>query len=287
LLRRLIGEDIEFQTTLTDKELTVMADSGQMEQVWMNLATNARDSMPKGGRLTIRSELIELDKLFKDLHGYGVPGMYALVSIADTGIGMDKKTAEKIFEPFFTTKEMGRGTGLGLAIVYGIIKQHNGYINVYSEPDKGTTFNIYIPVISAKSSAGEATVLAPPLTGGTETILAAEDDTALKKLTETVLNAYGYRTIMAEDGEDAVKKFIEHKDRIQLVILDMIMPKKSGKEAYDEIRKIKPGIKTLFVSGYTADKMQQEGTIEEGIELMLKPVSPKDLLRKVREVLDR
>jgi len=288
-LKRLIGEDIELQATLTDKELTVMADSGQLEQILINLATNARDAMPKGGRLTISSKLTEIDELFIKSHAYGELGTYALVSIADTGAGMDHKTAEKIFEPFFTTKELGRGTGLGLAIVYGIVKQHNGYINVSSEPDKGTTFNIYIPVISAASRREKSAVPppSPPLKGGTETILLAEDDEALKKLSETVLKTYGYRAIMAEDGEDAVKKFMENKEQIQLVILDMIMPKKSGKEAYDEIRKIKPGIKTLFISGYTADKVQNGGPTGEGIELMLKPVSPKDLLRKVREVLDR
>jgi CheY-like chemotaxis protein len=255
----------------------------------INLATNARDAMPKGGRITITSELAKIDESFIQSHGYGEPGRYALVTIADTGTGMDSTTVEKIFEPFFTTKELGRGTGLGLAIAYGIVKQHNGYINVSSEPGKGTTFNIYIPVTTTGKRTGESTAPLPssPLHGGTETILLAEDDEALKKLTGTVLKTYGYRMIVAEDGEDAVRKFLEHKDQVQLVILDMIMPKKSGKEAYDEIRKINPAIKTLFVSGYTADKIQKEGVIEEGIELMLKPVSPRDLLRKVRAVLDR
>ncbi len=287
LLLRLIGEDIELKTILSGEKLTVMADSGQIEQVLMNLATNARDVMPKGGSLTISSELVEIDEGFVKAHGYGEPGRYALISVTDTGTGMDEETRKKIFEPFFTTKEVGKGTGLGLAMVYGIIKQHNGYINVYSEPGKGTTFRIYLPIIKAKIEEVREPVSAAPLQGGTETILAAEDDAALRKLTRTVLEAYGYNVIMAEDGEDAVNKFKENKEKIQLCILDMIMPRKSGKEAYDEIRKIQPDIKVLFASGYTADKIHKEKMIEEGLEFILKPVSPKDLLKKVREMLDK
>ena len=286
-LMRLIGEDIQLKTVLTAEPLIALADTGQMEQVLMNLATNARDAMPKGGRLTISSDLIELDEGFIKAHGYGAPGIYALISMTDTGIGMDEKTREKIFEPFFTTKEVDKGTGLGLAMVYGIIKQHNGFINVYSESGKGTTFKIYLPVIKAKVEEVKEAVSAAPLQGGTETILAAEDDAALRKLTRTVLEAYGYKVIIAEDGEDAVRKFMDNKDKIKLCVLDMIMPKKSGREAYDEIKKIRPDIKVLFASGYTADKIHKEGILEEGMEFILKPIFPKDLLRKVREILDR
>ncbi len=285
LLLRLIGEDIEFKTILADKDLTVMADSGQIEQVLMNLATNARDAMPRGGLLTIETELVELDKEYMKTHAVEAPGIYARISVTDTGIGMDEKTRERIFEPFFTTKEMGRGTGLGLAIVYGIIKQHNGYINVYSEPGKGTTFRIYIPLIKPEFKEAESIVLPAPK-GGTETILTAEDDAEVRRLTKEVLENFGYKIIEAVNGADAINKFIENKDRIQLLLFDLIMPKKNGKEAYEEIRKVMPDIKVLFTSGYTADIIHEKGILEEGINFIPKPVSPDDLLRKIREVLD-
>jgi len=285
LLLRLIGEDINLKTILTDKDLTVMADSGQIEQVLMNLATNARDAMPHGGLLTIETELVELDEQYIKTHAVEAPGMYARISVTDTGIGMDEKTRERIFEPFFTTKEMGRGTGLGLAIVYGIIKQHNGYINVYSEPGKGTTFRIYIPLIKPEFKEVESMVLSAPK-GGTETILIAEDDTEVRRITKEVLENFGYKVIEAVNGVDAINKFIENKDRIRLLLFDLIMPKKNGREAYEEIRKIMPDIKVLFTSGYPADIIHEKGVLEEGINFISKPVSPDDLLRKVREVLD-
>ncbi len=286
LLLRIIGEDIELRTVLSGEELTVMADRGQMEQVLMNLATNARDAMPDGGSLTISTELVEIDMEFINIHGYGEPGMYALISVADTGIGIEKKMMEKIFEPFFTTKEIGKGTGLGLAMVYGIIKQHDGYINVYSESGKGTTFKIYLPVIKAKIREKESSIIQLPI-GGTETVLVAEDDKALRKLIKTVLGEFGYKVIDAVDGEDAVEKFMENKDRIDLLVFDVIMPKKNGKEAYEEIKKINPMVKALFTSGYTSNIIHKKGILEEGINFILKPVSPKELLRKVREILDR
>jgi CheY-like chemotaxis protein len=262
-----------------------MADSGQIEQVLMNLATNARDAMPHGGLLTIETELVELDEQYIKTHAVEAPGMYARISVTDTGIGMDEKTRERIFEPFFTTKEMGRGTGLGLAIVYGIIKQHNGYINVYSEPGKGTTFRIYIPLIKPEFKEVESMVLSAPK-GGTETILIAEDDTEVRRITKEVLENFGYKVIEAVNGVDAINKFIENKDRIRLLLFDLIMPKKNGREAYEEIRKIMPDIKVLFTSGYPADIIHEKGVLEEGINFISKPVSPDDLLRKVREVLD-
>lgn len=286
LLLRIISEDIELKTVLTDEELTVMADRGQIEQVLMNLATNARDAMPDGGSLTISTELVEIDMEFINIHGYGEPGMYALISVADTGIGIEKKMMEKIFEPFFTTKEIGKGTGLGLAMVYGIIKQHDGYINVYSEAGKGTTFKIYLPVIKAKIREKESSIIQLPV-GGTETVLVAEDDKALRKLIKTVLDEFGYKVIDAVDGEDAVEKFMENKDRIDLLVFDVVMPKKNGKEAYEEIKKINPRVKALFTSGYTSNIIHKKGILEEGINFILKPVSPKELLRKVREILDR
>ncbi len=284
ILSRVICEDIEFRVELTDKDLIIMADSGQIEQVLINLATNACDVMSRGGGLIIRTERMELDDAFKKTYGYGRPGMYALLSVTDTGTGMDDEMMERIFEPFFTTKEMGRGTGLGLAIIFGIVKQHNGYINVDSEKGKGTTFKVYLPLIKGKvkkEKPAEASLI-----GGTETVLVAEDESAVRSSLKLILEAYGFTVIEAVDGEDAVEKFMENKEKIQLLILDIVMPKKKGKEVYKEIKKVSPDIKVIFTSGYTAGIIHTNGTLEKGTNFILKPVSPNNLLKKIREVLD-
>jgi PAS domain S-box-containing protein len=285
LLRRLIGEDIEIHIALADTDVTVLVDPGQLEQVLMNLCVNARDAMPRGGDIFIRTGMEFLDKEY--IEGYDVKkqGMYALVTVADTGEGMDEKTRQRIFEPFFTTKEIGRGTGLGLATVYGIIKQHNGHINVYSEPGKGTTFKIYLPMVEAlpEKEAGKE-VIAP--SRGTETILVAEDDESVRSLMKTVLLKYGYEVIEASDGDDAIDKLLQNKDRIELVVLDVIMPKKSGKEVRDEIKKIRPDMKVLFTSGYTADIIHKKGILDEEVDFISKPVLTHELLIKIRELLD-
>jgi CheY-like chemotaxis protein len=269
-----------------DGDLTVMADSGQISQVLMNLATNARDAMPEKGCLTISTESVVLDHEFIKKHGYGKLGTYALLSVTDTGTGMDEKAKEKIFEPFFTTKEVGQGTGLGLSIVYGIVKQHNGYITCYSEPGKGTTFKIYLPMIKREIAKTETVVL-PPVSSGTETVLIAEDDAAVRTFVKAVLEQFGYKVIEAVDGEDAISRFTENQDRVQLLILDVIMPKKNGKEVYEEIRKDQPDVKVIFSSGYTADLLRKKGVIEEDLIVISKPVSPTELLKKVRETLDK
>lgn len=288
LLARLIGEDIEVKTLLSEDDLTVIADPGQIEQVLINLATNARDAMQDGGALTIITKLVELDNEFIMAHNYGKKGKYAFVSVTDIGTGMDERTKEKIFDPFFTTKEVGKGTGLGLAIVYGIIKQHNGYINVYSEQGQGTTFNIYLP-LTHKAEVKE-TKLAKTIAqsiGGAETVLLAEDEGEVRQITKTILEKFGYKVIEAVDGEDAVNKFMENRDKIELLIFDVIMPRKTGKEAYEEIKKIRPDIRALFTSGYPAEIADRKGLFEEGIIFVSKPVSPTELLKKVREVLDK
>ena len=286
LLSRVIGENITINTSFSGDEVECMADAAQIEQVLMNLATNARDAMPHGGRLTFGTACAEMDESFIRDHGYGRLGMFALISVSDTGIGMSKETAAKIFEPFFTTKETGKGTGLGLAMAYGIIKQHDGYIDVHSELGEGTTFNIYLPAAKSKGGAN-ATTIESVLSGGTETILVAEDNEKLRKLSEIILKQYGYKVILAEDGEDSIEKFIENQDRIHLVLLDMIMPKKSGKAVYDEIKRIKPNVKVIFVSGYTADRIDKESMVGENVDFLFKPVSPKDLLGKIRDMLTR
>ena len=286
ILLRMIGEDIELETSLAGRDLTVMADTGQIEQVLMNLATNARDAMPEGGRLAIETEVVEIDDKFLKTHGFGKPGAYALISETDTGEGMNESTKERIFEPFYTTKDMGKGTGLGLSIVYGIVKQHEGYINVYSEPGRGTTFKIYLPLVEVEAEKKRREETPSPDTGE-ETLLFAEDDHEVRTFTKEALVEFGYVVIDASDGEDAIAKFLENKDRIQLLVLDVIMPKKNGKEVYEEIRKLRPDIKALFMSGYTADVLHQRGIAGDGLDFILKPVSPTVLMKKVRGMLDR
>ena len=286
LLSRLIGEDIEITTTLTSKNVVCVADAGQIEQVLMNLTTNARDAMPQGGRLILDTEAIHLDDAFIQSHGYGKPGRYALLSVSDTGIGLKQDEIEKIFEPFYTTKETGKGTGLGLAMVYGIIQQHGGHINVYSELDQGTTIRIYLPSAQIKEEIEIVKSAEIPPAGGSETILVAEDDEKLRKLSEIVLTQHGYKVILARDGDEAIKKFSDYADVIQLAIIDMIMPKKNGKEAYGEMRKIRPDIKVLFSSGYTGERINISSLCKEELNFINKPVTPTQLLRKVREILD-
>jgi signal transduction histidine kinase len=283
-LRRIIGEDIEMRTILRG-DAVIMADSGQIEQVLMNLAANARDAMPKGGHLTIETDLLDLTEAHISAHGFDKPGSYAMVSVTDTGMGMDEETKQKIFEPFFTTKEVGRGTGLGLAIIYGIIKQHRGYINVYSQVGRGTTFKIYLPVHSGREEQPERSAAPPPVLTGSETILLAEDDATLRAFFKDILTEYGYTVVIAENGDDAIRKFTERKDEIEACVIDMIMPKKSGMEVFEAVAKIKPGIKFIFSSGYTADKVHREG-LPAGTEFITKPASPQAFLKKIRDVLD-
>ncbi len=285
LLKRLLTEDIELKVIFTGEDVTVMADITQMDQVLINLATNARDVMPRGGTLTIETKVVEMDNAFTMGHEYGQEGTYVLISVSDTGCGMDKTTKEKIFDPFFTTKEVGKGTGLGLSIVYGIVKQHNGYIDVQSEPGQGTTFYIYIPVVKTKME--ETMSSAPAVRSGTEMVLLAEDDPAVRSFAKEVLTTSGYSVIEAENGEDAMRAFEEHKDALALMILDVVMPKKNGKEVYDEVQKICPDIKVLFMSGYTGDVVLDKGVHGDAANFISKPLAPQELLTKVREILDR
>ena len=284
-LCRVIGEDITLKADLHDEELFILADSGQVEQILMNLATNARDAMPGGGILRVSTHAVDLD-------GAGIgndnpaPGRYAQLTVSDNGAGMDEELRAKIFEPFFTTKEVGKGTGLGLAMVYGIIMQHNGQIMVESERGKGTSFKVYLPLVSYQ--APEQGLEAPRLKAdaGHELILVAEDEPAVRDLVEKVLTNFGYRVLLACDGEEAVARFGERRDEIDLVLMDMIMPRMSGKAAFDEISRQSPGTRVLFTSGYTADFISSKGEIGPGVELLMKPVQPLVLLRKVREMLD-
>lgn len=305
-LLRLLREDIEMTTHYSPEKLLIMADRGQIEQVVMNLVTNARDAMPHGGKIKIETRRVssselgvrgsepagqspERTGLHSELRTHdSEPADFAEISVTDTGIGMDAETQRKIFEPFFTTKELGKGTGLGLATVYGIVKIHDGFINVYSEPGKGTAFHIYIPLVHSIEIAAEPAKQEPePLKGGMETILLAEDDASLRKMTSTVLKHMGYTVIEAENGQEAVEKFIANKDAIRLVILDGIMPRMNGKEAYHKILALVPGVRCIFMSGYAEDVFTKDGVLLDAVEFLSKPVTPSVLLNKVREVLER
>ncbi|WP_224959519.1 PAS domain S-box protein [Geomonas subterranea] len=286
-LVRIIGEDIALKVVSCPRpELPIVGDSGHIEQVLINLATNARDAMAKGGTLTLETEVVEVEDPMETQFGHTEPGRYACIIMADSGSGMDEETRNRIFEPFFTTKEVGKGTGLGMAIVYGIVKQHGGFINVYSEPGRGTTFRIYLPLAKEGESVPAGQVELPPPRGGTETLLLAEDDVEVRRLLVTVLTRFGYRVIEAADGQQAVDLFLAHRDSIALVVMDLIMPKKNGMEAGLEIVQLKPGTRILYSSGYTSDFMERRGILEQGIQLIMKPVQPVQLLRKVREMLD-
>jgi len=285
LLSQVIPEDIKLTVSLTEKCCVAMANSGQIEQVLMNLATNARDAMPGGGELTIATGVVEMDDDFVKAHGFGEAGRYALITVSDTGAGMDEKTRERVFEPFFTTKEVGKGTGLGLSIAYGIVRQHNGYIEVDSAVGRGATVRIYVPLIELKPRKMPEEI--PSFAkGGTETILVAEDEENVRSLVKLVLEGHGYTVIEATNGKDAVHKFMENKDKVHMVLLDVVMPEKNGMEAYKEILKICPDMKALFMSGYGRDIIDKKMILEEG-RLISKPVLPAELLIKVREALDK
>jgi len=284
LLLSLIGEDIELKVMLNDADLTVMADSRQIEQALINLTINARDAMPDGGLLTIETELIEMDAESIRSLGFGKPGKYAVIAVIDTGTGMDEDTKRKMFELPFYAKNASKGAGLGISIVYGIIKQHNGYINVYSEQKKGTVFKIYLPVVESPVKEVKPAEFVTSI-GGTETILVAEDEADVREVIKNVLEEFGYKVIVAVDGSDAVEKFIKNKDSVKLVFLDVVMPKKSGKDAYVEIKKRSPDIKAVFISGYEKSVVREKGIPENEMNLLTKPVSPQEILKKVKEVL--
>ncbi len=286
MLRRVIGEEIEFKTKLAHDDIPVMVDRGQIDQVLLNLATNARDAMPDGGVLSVETDIVDIDGSYPEAHLFENKGPHAVLTVSDTGYGMDQNTRGNIFEPFFTTKEVGKGTGLGLAVVYGIVKQHGGNISVYSEPGKGTTFRIYLPLANASVYDSLRTALPLPLGKG-ETILVAEDDNKVRKIIMMSLEGHGYKGIESEDGDTAVKRFIENNDSVSLLLLDVIMPSKNGRDAYEEIKRIRPDIKAIFMSGYTDDIIAKKGVLQDSVDFIAKPIDPDALLRKIRTVLDR
>ncbi len=285
LLGRLIGEFIQLQFHPGKHAGAIHADRGMVEQAVMNLCLNARDAMPTGGTLTIETSSVVIDEAYCAAHSWATPGRFALLSISDSGHGMDPGTVEHIFEPFFTTKEVGKGTGLGLATVYGIVKQHEGMIHAYSEPGKGSTFKLYWP----KSAAPTETPQEEPeelVSGGTETILLAEDDDMVRDLAERVLKRAGYMVLTAQDGTEAVALFEKRATEIAMVILDVVMPKMGGREAYEHMQRLRPGLKALFASGYSENAIHTNFVLDEDLALVQKPFSPNALLLAVRKILD-
>ncbi len=290
LLGRLLGADLKLDCVPAEDDPVIIADSSLIGQVLINLTANARDALLPGGLVTIVISRVKLGFGQKNELENMPPGDYGLLSIADNGTGMDAETRARIFEPFFTTKGVGQGTGLGLSIAYGIVQQHRGAIICESSPGKGSTFKIYLPLAEERWDGPTSTPAeSGPSKGGNETILLAEDDETLRELANTVLGQAGYRVILARNGKEALEKFKEHQGAIDIVLLDMIMPEMNGHEVYQAAQMIRPGVKVLFISGYTANILHNKGLSvhAQGIELLMKPVSPAVLLRKVREVLDR
>jgi len=285
MLRRIIGEDVELRFQPGSDLSTVYADPGQIEQVLMNLAVNARDAMAGGGELLIETRNILVDETYCRTQpcSHSIPAVE--ITVSDTGVGMDSALQQHIFEPFFTTKEVGKGTGLGLALAYGIIKQHDGTIEVASEVGRGTTFRIYLP---AQEEPVEVTVPDAefPLKGGSETILVAEDEEAIRRMLNGMLTGLGYKVIVTRDGEAAVEAFSKHRNQIDLVILDLVMPRMGGREAYDRIRTLDSNVPVIFMSGYSAETAQSGFAEESRTEFIQKPYGITALGNKVREALD-
>jgi PAS domain S-box-containing protein len=287
MLVRIIGEDIRLETELAPGPVGIVADAGQVEQVLMNLATNARDAMSSGGRLAIGTSWAEIPPDgSRDEGGGRAPGRYAVLSVSDSGHGMDPDTATRIFEPFFTTKEVGKGTGLGLSIVYGIARQHGGFVEVDSEPGRGSTFRVHFPAAAEGEGRQETREGAEAVGAGTETLMVVEDDEAIRKFMKLVLEEFGYTVIVAVNGDEAIERFKAGGERIDGVLLDMIMPGKSGVETWEAIRRIAPRVKALFVSGYSPDMLEARGLTLHGVEIVQKPVHPVALVRKLRDLLD-
>jgi signal transduction histidine kinase len=283
LLRRLIGEDVELRTVLDPALGHVKADPGQVEQVIVNLAVNARDAMPNGGKLTIETANVELDEAYGKLHASVIPGPHVLLAVSDTGCGMDAAVIAHLFEPFFTTKAPGKGTGLGLATVYGIVKQSGGHVWVYSEPGRGSTFKVYLPRVDLAPDNPPSPE--PRARGGSEVVLVVEDDESVRRLACAVLERNGYTTLQASDGVAALEVSARNP-RIDLVITDVVMPQMGGPEVAEKLRQQRPHLKVLFFSGYTSNAIVHHGILDRGLSFLQKPFTPESLARTVRAVLD-
>ncbi|MBM4325221.1 MAG: response regulator [Deltaproteobacteria bacterium] len=289
MLNRLIGEDIAVDTHLEPNLWTVRVDPGNIEQVIMNLVVNAKDAMSNGGRITIKTENVEIDKDYCNIYRYAYPGRFVCLSVEDTGIGMSKEILQNIFEPFFTTKGLGKGTGLGLSVVYGIVKQHEGWINVYSEPGQGSIFKVYLPVSSeeAKHETKTEIISIKDIQGKGERILLVEDDLGIREFANKVLTSNGYEVLETSNTQEALDISEKKSGDLALVFSDVVLPDKSGIDLVEELLSRKPGLKILLTSGYTDQKSQWSVIKEKGYCFIQKPYNLNDLLRVVREVLDK
>jgi CheY-like chemotaxis protein len=288
MLHRVIGEDIELTYRLTNDIGQVKVDAGQIEQVILNLAVNARDAMPSGGKLTIETSNAELDEAYAHVHIGSKPGRYVMLSVSDTGVGMTPEIRERAFDPFFTTKEKGKGTGLGLSTCYGIVKQSGGNIWAYSEPGRGTTLKIYLPRLDESLKEAKEEDKTVEILKGSETILAVEDEIEVRKLVAQILTGQGYRVIEASDGEDAIRVAEKNSENnIHLLLTDVVMPGMSGHELAVLLGVSHPKMKVLYMSGYTDNAIVHHGVLEEGVNYIQKPFTLDALARKVREVLDQ
>ena len=287
MLRRVIGEDVELATALAPDLGNVKADAGQLEQVLMNLAVNARDAKPSGGRLTIETANVELDAAFGSRRGFTVqPGPHVMLAVTDTGVGMSAATRQRIFEPFFTTKDVHRGTGLGLAMVYGVVRQSGGSIWVYSEPGQGACFKIYLPRVDENAEPSECPLPAAAARGGAETVLLVEDEEDLRELVRSTLEEHGYQVLAASGRDQALQLLGDAANPVDLLLTDLVMAGKNGRELGEEVRSQLPATKIVYMSGYTDDVVVRRGVIEAGMPFLQKPFRPADLLCKLRRVLD-
>ncbi len=286
MLRRMLRENIEVSFHLSPGVGAILGDPGQLQQILINLAVNAQDAMPEGGRLIIETNRVQLDEAFLRLHGGEIAAPHAVLCVSDTGIGMDRETQQNIFDPFFTTKGPGKGTGLGLATVYGIVKRHSGYIHVYSEPGHGTTFRLYFPLTDLPLEALQAQPETASKTGG-ETVLVVEDQDIVRTMVCEILLRSGYNVLAASSGEEALRLFSDAKHDIRLLLSDVIMTGMNGPELYQRMSERHPGMKGLFMSGYSSEILNHEGILRGACHIIQKPFAPRDLLRQLREVLDQ
>jgi nitrogen-specific signal transduction histidine kinase len=288
MLQRLLGADVELHATESGELSRILVDPGQMEQVIMNLAVNARDAMPQGGKLEIMTSRVQLDQTYAAEHVGITPGPHVLLAVSDTGTGMDKATLARMWEPFFTTKELGKGTGLGLATVFGIVRQSGGTIWVDSELGRGTTFQVFFPTVdgAARTRAAPPSVAPARVLRGTETILVVENEEAVRVLACAILRKHGYDVLEAQSGGDAFLICEQHPSVIHLLLTDMVMPRMSGRQLAERLHVIRPEMKVLYMSGYTSDPVLRHGILESSIAFLQKPITPEALSRKVRDVLE-
>jgi CheY-like chemotaxis protein len=287
MLRRLIGEDIDMAWIPDSDIWQIKVDPAQVDQILANILVNARDAIAGVGKVTIETENVEYDEAYCAMHADFLPGEYVKLSVSDTGCGMDQETLRHIFEPFFTTKETGKGTGLGMATVYGIVKQNNGFINVYSEPDKGTTFKIYLPRYAGETPVAPSEGPTEAIKGGLETILLVEDEPSILRMCENILEGLGYRVLTASTPGEAIGLAEKHAGEIHLLMTDVVMPKMNGRDLAKRLLSLYPSLKRLFMSGYTANVIAHHGILDEGVCFIQKPFSIKNLADKVREALDQ